>query len=106
MKHETLVPRLLASVVLLGGTVLVENPGQLIAAGPAPQPPQQQTWSQKLTRSVKGLKIKVSPNRRYLVTQDGQPFFYMGDTVWTLFTRLNREEVEEYLNVLVQREME
>ena len=97
MKHETLVPRLLASVVLLGGTVLVENPGQLIAAGPAPQPPQQQTWSQKLTRSVKGLKIKVSPNRRYLVTQDGQPFFYMGDTAWTLFTRLNREEVEEYL---------
>jgi len=49
------------------------------------------------TRSVKGIKLKVSPNRRYFVNQYGEPFFYLGDTAWTLFKRLNHEEVDEYL---------
>jgi hypothetical protein len=48
-------------------------------------------------RSVKGMKLKVSPNGRYFVDQDGKPFFYLGDTCWLLFQRLNRDEVEEYL---------
>src|SRR5262245_50162217 len=47
--------------------------------------------------SVKGLKLKASPNGRYFVAQDGKPFFYLGDTCWLLFQRMNREEVEEYL---------
>ena len=51
----------------------------------------------KSTRSVKGLKLKVSSNGRYLAKDNGDPFFYLGDTVWTLFKRLKREEVEEYL---------
>ncbi|MCX7699253.1 MAG: glycoside hydrolase family 140 protein [Gemmataceae bacterium] len=42
-------------------------------------------------------RIKVSDNRRYLVTEDGKPFFYLGDTAWELFHRLNREEAEHYL---------
>jgi hypothetical protein len=48
-------------------------------------------------RSVKGMRLKVSPNGRYLVTQEGKPFLYLGDTAWTLFKRLTREEAEEYL---------
>jgi hypothetical protein len=48
-------------------------------------------------RSVKGLKLKVSANGRYFVDQDGKPFFYLGDTIWLLFQRLNKDEVEEYL---------
>jgi hypothetical protein len=48
-------------------------------------------------RSVKGMKLKVSANGRYFVDQDGKPFFYLGDTCWLLFQRLNRDEVEEYL---------
>src|SRR5437899_7183174 len=48
-------------------------------------------------RSVKGLQLRVSANGRYFVDQDGKPFFYLGDTAWLLFQRLNREEVEEYL---------
>src|SRR5437660_12534445 len=47
--------------------------------------------------SVKGLKLKASPNGRYFVDQDGKPFFYLGDTCWLLFQRLNRKEVDEYL---------
>jgi hypothetical protein len=48
-------------------------------------------------KSVKGMRLKVSANGRYFVDQDGKPFFYLGDTCWLLFQRLNRDEVEEYL---------
>jgi hypothetical protein len=42
-------------------------------------------------------RLKVSENRRFLVYEDGRPFFYLGDTAWELFHRLNREEAERYL---------
>ena len=42
-------------------------------------------------------RLKVSDNRRFLVTADGRPFFWLGDTAWELFHRLNRDEAEKYL---------
>jgi hypothetical protein len=42
-------------------------------------------------------KLKVSDNKRFLVQEDGKPFFYLGDTAWELFHRLNREEADRYL---------
>jgi len=48
-------------------------------------------------RSVKNLKLSVSRNGRFFEDQNGKPFFYLGDTCWLLFQRLNREEVDEYL---------
>ncbi len=42
-------------------------------------------------------RLRVSANGRYLETAEGQPFFYLGDTAWELFHRLNREEAELYL---------
>ena len=48
-------------------------------------------------RSVKNVKLRVSPNGRYFVDQNGKPFFYLGDTCWLLFQRPNHEEVDEYL---------
>ena len=42
--------------------------------------------------------LKVSDNNRYLQTKDGDPFFWLGDTGWLLFTKLNREEVNTYLD--------
>jgi hypothetical protein len=42
-------------------------------------------------------RLKVSENRRFLVFEDGTPFFYLGDTGWELFHRLNKEETEKYL---------
>ena len=39
-------------------------------------------------------KIKV--NGRYLSWSDGSPFFYLADTAWELFHRLNREEMDLY----------
>ena len=41
--------------------------------------------------------LQVSPNGHYLQYADGKPFFYLGDTVWELFHRLNREEADRYL---------
>src|SRR5687768_5232210 len=42
-------------------------------------------------------QLKVSENKRFLVTADGKPFFWLGDTAWELFHRLTREEAEKYL---------
>jgi hypothetical protein len=42
-------------------------------------------------------RIKVSDNRRFLVKENGELFFYLGDTAWELFHRLNREEADRYL---------
>ena len=41
--------------------------------------------------------LRVSDNHRFLVTESGAPFFYLGDTAWELFHRLNREEAARYL---------
>jgi hypothetical protein len=43
------------------------------------------------------LSLKVSENRRFLVTAEGKPFFWLGDTAWELFHRLNREQADAYL---------
>ena len=42
-------------------------------------------------------RLKVSDNQRYLVYEGGRPFFYLGDTAWELFHKLNREEAVRYL---------
>ncbi|MBN2130195.1 MAG: glycoside hydrolase family 140 protein [Sedimentisphaerales bacterium] len=41
--------------------------------------------------------LHVSENQRFLVHEDGTPFFYLGDTAWELFHRLDRNQAEEYL---------
>jgi hypothetical protein len=46
--------------------------------------------------AVRG-RVQVAPTRRHLQFADGTPFFYLGDTAWELFHRLNREEAERYL---------
>jgi len=42
-------------------------------------------------------RLKVSTDKRFLVYENGKPFFYLGDTAWELFHRLNRAEADEYL---------
>lgn len=48
-------------------------------------------------QSFTGGRLQVSANKRYLVHQNGTPFFWLGDTAWELFLRLNREEADQYL---------
>lgn len=43
-------------------------------------------------------QLKISDNHHYIVRKDGRPFFWLGDTAWELFHRLNREEAVRYLD--------
>jgi len=47
---------------------------------------------------VKNTQLKVSDNGRYLTYADGKPFFWLADTGWELFHRLDREEATFYLS--------
>ena len=40
--------------------------------------------------------LQVSDDRRGLVKADGSPWFWLGDTAWDLFIRLDRENVHAY----------
>ena len=41
--------------------------------------------------------LRISDNQRFLIQEDGRPFFYLADTAWELFHKLNREEARTYL---------
>ncbi len=41
--------------------------------------------------------LKLSNDSTYIVTQNNEPFFWLGGTAWELLHRLNREEVDLYL---------
>ncbi|MFA5328993.1 MAG: glycoside hydrolase family 140 protein [Prolixibacteraceae bacterium] len=41
--------------------------------------------------------LKISTNHRFVEFADGTPFFYMGDTAWELFHRLDKKDAELYL---------
>ncbi len=42
--------------------------------------------------------LRIHENQRYLTNADGTPFFWLGDTAWELFHRLDREEADRYLS--------
>lgn len=48
-------------------------------------------------------RLKVSDNKRFLVEESGKPFFYLGDTTWELFHRLNREEADTLLKARAEK---
>ena len=43
-------------------------------------------------------KIKVSENGRYFVKADGTPFFWLGDTAWSIFNHPAPADVDLYLD--------
>ena len=42
-------------------------------------------------------RLQVSANSTYLCHEDGEPFFWLGDTGWLLPERLGRDEAAYYL---------
>jgi hypothetical protein len=42
-------------------------------------------------------QLKISADKKHLLKKDGTPFFWLGDTGWELFHRLNRPEAIQYL---------
>jgi Protein of unknown function (DUF4038)/Putative collagen-binding domain of a collagenase len=67
-----------ALAAIFTAAVFLTIPTATVSAGPLP-------------------RLKVSENKRFLVTADGKPFFWLGDTAWELFHRLTREDAERYL---------
>lgn len=53
--------------------------------------------SQKVNLPWSNGKLIVSEEGRFLKHENGTPFFWLGDTGWLLPQRLNRDEVEFYL---------
>lgn len=47
--------------------------------------------------------LKISENGRFLVQEDGSPFFWLGDTAWELFHMTSREEAELYLHTRAEQ---
>lgn len=47
--------------------------------------------------------LKVTSDGRFLSTTSGKPFFYLADTAWELFHRLNREQAIQYLDKRVSQ---
>ena len=43
-------------------------------------------------------RLQVSGNGRFLRQENGQPFFWLGDTAWQLAQELNRDEVRIYFH--------
>ncbi|WP_258105743.1 glycoside hydrolase family 140 protein [Marinoscillum sp. MHG1-6] len=42
--------------------------------------------------------IKISENQRFFQYDDGEPFFWLGDTGWLIFKKLDRGEIIKYLD--------
>jgi Protein of unknown function (DUF4038)/Putative collagen-binding domain of a collagenase len=47
-------------------------------------------------------QFRVSDNKRFILKED-KPFFWMGDTAWELFHRLNKEQASFYLKRRVEQ---
>lgn len=48
-------------------------------------------------------QLRVSADQRFLVQPDGKPLFYLADTAWEIFHRLNREDAAQYLALRAQQ---
>jgi len=53
--------------------------------------------SKKVQRPWDNGRLVISENGRFLQHENGKPLFWLGDTGWLLFQKLNRAEVEVYL---------
>jgi hypothetical protein len=63
------------------------------------------TSAQRRASLLQGLlpRLKVSPDHRFILKDDGKPFFYLADTAWELLHRLNRKEAADYLHTRAEQ---
>lgn len=47
--------------------------------------------------------LKTSSNQRYLTDENGKPFFWLGDTAWELFHKLNINDSDYYLRTRAEQ---
>ncbi|MDT0677569.1 glycoside hydrolase family 140 protein [Autumnicola musiva] len=41
--------------------------------------------------------LSISENNRYFQKENGEPFFWLGDTGWLMFNRLDRDQIKKYI---------
>ena len=68
-----------------------------VAAGDSFDPPAEARPGPVVRQGTTPYPVRVSDDHRQLIDQHGSPFFYLGDTAWELFHRLDREEADLYL---------
>ncbi len=60
------------------------------------------TWASAQPQNVNGEKqlprVEIDASGHYFQTEDGKPFFWLGDTAWELIHATTREECSYYLN--------
>ena len=49
-------------------------------------------------------QLKISENGHYFQTEKGKPFFWLGDTGWLTFNKLNRAEIKQYFKDRKEKE--
>lgn len=91
----------LSATLALGGTAAAEptpppdtgastrSQSGTAAPGPAPAP---------APAMEAPARLRIGPDGSSFVTADGEPFFWLGDTAWSLFVNLDREQTLEYLD--------
>ena len=42
-------------------------------------------------------RLSISENKRYFIKEDGTPFLWLADTVWTMPQRMKWDDVEYYM---------
>ncbi|HXV94310.1 MAG TPA: glycoside hydrolase family 140 protein [Pseudonocardia sp.] len=52
---------------------------------------------------VDGLRLAVGDDGRHLVDEQGEPFFWLGDTAWSMPVNLDRDEVVAYLDTRAEQ---
>lgn len=85
-------------MILLCGCSLLSN--QKTSSSQADKSDSQTEASETSENAIKSEKIgrlSVHKEGRYLQKENGEPFFWLADTAWELAHRLNRAEVDTYL---------
>jgi hypothetical protein len=50
-----------------------------------------------ITKGQEPQLLRISDNKKYIVNQDNEPFFWLGCTAWEMIHRLKKEEIDLYL---------
>jgi len=64
---------------------------------PVSDPPAEATTPPPQSSGQYVYPLRLSEDRRYLIDQNSRPFFMNGDTAWSLFAQISREDAEVYL---------
>ncbi|WBL23392.1 glycoside hydrolase family 140 protein [Zunongwangia sp. HRR-M8] len=69
----------------------------LIAISACKNEKRSETKSLEAKDETKFGRLIISDNKHYFQKENGDPFFWLGDTGWLMFNKLDRKEIKEYI---------